>query len=147
MADDVTLREYVDRELENIRDIIVKFQSTTDQRFLDSEKAVQTAFDAAKEAVIKSETGVEKRSDAVYVTISKLQEAFAAVMPRSETEQRFTSLNEKIDLNNKTLVEKVDSLATRFERNEGQGAGLKMGYGWIIAAIGALAAIVSILAR
>lgn len=86
----VTLKEFLLKQLEDIRD-------ENDRRFAAQEKAVETAFNAAKEAVIKSEIGVEKRSDAVYVTITKLQDALAAVMPRAEAEQRFAALADKID--------------------------------------------------
>lgn len=98
-----TLKEYLDTEITRIRD-------ENDRRFASQEKAVETAFNAAKEAVIKSEIGVEKRSDAVYVTISKLKDELGAVMPRTEAEQRFTTLTDKLAENTikATLSDGVD---------------------------------------
>lgn len=95
------LKETIFRELEELK-------KDVDRRFTAQQKEVETAFAAAKEAVnqssvnakeavLKSEVGVEKRSDAVYVTLSKLGDALAAVMPRAEAEQRFNALSDKID--------------------------------------------------
>lgn len=129
------------------KEAIIKAEDSSEKRFQAQEQAVTTAFEASKEAITKSEVAVEKRSDAVYVTLDKLSGALGAVMPRSESEQRFSALNEKIDLNNKTIVEKIDTLSTRFERNEGTGVGLTKGWGILLAALGGIATIIAILNR
>lgn len=137
----------VSAALQSTKEAITKAEESNEKRFQAQEKAVGTAFNASKEAIAKSETAVEKRSDAVYVTLSKLSDSLAAVMPRAEAEQRFAGLNEKIDLNNKTLVEKIDNLSTRFERTEGTGIGLNKGWGILLAGLGGIATIIAIISR
>lgn len=122
-----TLRELLLLELDRIR-------AENDRRFASQEKAVETAFDAAKEAVIKSEIGVEKRSDAVYVTITKLQDALAVVMPRAESEQRYS-----------TLVDKLTELNDRINTSSGQSQGSQITKGNIYAALAAVVGILGLI--
>lgn len=122
-----TLKEFVEQQIADIR-------NESDRRFSAQEKAVETAFNAAKEAVIKSEIGVEKRSDSVYVTITKLQDALAAVMPRAEAEQRFTS-----------LTEKVNEGASKTTRSEGSTQGSDKTVRSIVTAISVVGTILGIL--
>jgi len=147
-----TLKEYVDQRLADNRETIDKNEAFNAERFAASRKAVDTAFEAAKEAVLKSEASVEKRSDAVYVTLIKLQESLAAVMPRVEAEQRFKALNDsKTELKDITttlasrrehdaLVEKMNAFETRLTTTEGihKGSDITMGkiYGAIAASVG-----------
>jgi HD superfamily phosphohydrolase len=56
---------------------------------ISSTKALEAALAGTKEAIAKSEIAQEKKSDATYVSIVKLQEAMAQVMPRAEAENRF----------------------------------------------------------
>lgn len=116
--------------LKQIEDI----RAENDRRFTSQEKAVETAFAASKEAITKSEIAVEKRSDAVYVTITKLQDALAAVMPRAEAEQRFNS-----------LTEKLSELNTYRSTTEGQDKGKDKTWAVIITIIGVGIAIIGFL--
>lgn len=122
-----TLKEFLLTQLKDIR-------SENDRRFADQEKAVQTAFEAAKEAVIKSEIGVEKRSDAVYVTIAKLQDSLAVVMPRAESEQRYT-----------TLQEKLTELTDRVNKSEGKSRGMNASWGYLLGGLGGIATIIGVI--
>jgi hypothetical protein len=92
--------------------------------FLASEKAISAAAEASKEAIAKSEVGVEKRADAVYVTLSKLQESLAVVMPRSEAENRFGAQAQIIDELRKTMEVNTLDLRDRLKAIEAtkQGA-------------------------
>lgn len=130
MADDWSvsnLKEFMLKQLDDIR-------SENERRFIDQQKAVETAFNAAKEAVIKSEIGVEKRSDAVYVTIAKLQDALAAVMPRVEAEQRFGAMSDK-----------VDELKTSRDTGAGKSTGLDAGWLKMVSAVGLVSTILGII--
>jgi len=122
-----SLKEFILAELNS-------FKAETDRRFGAQQKEVETAFNAAKEAVLKSELGVEKRSDAVYVTIAKLQDALALVMPRAEAEQRFSSLNEKID-----------ELKSSRDTNEGRTTGGDITMTKIVTTIGVVGTILGII--
>lgn len=120
--------------LKATQEAIAKAEESNEKRFQAQEKAVATAFNASNEAIAKSELAVEKRADVVYVTIAKLQEALASIMPRSEAEQRFTG-----------LAEKVADLATRSTSSEGEKKGSDVTVGKIYAAIGVVGAVLGII--
>ena len=130
--------------LASTQDAIVKADQSNEKRFAAQEKAVEVAFQSSKEAITKSEVAVEKRSDAVYVTLAKLSDALGVVIPRAESEQRFFAINEKIDSNNATLVEKIDGLRSREEHRAGTGSGLKEGWGYLVGAVGLAATVIAV---
>jgi phosphopantetheinyl transferase (holo-ACP synthase) len=108
-------------------------QAAIASALVSSEKAIAAAFDAAKEAVVKSEIAQEKRSDATFVTLGKLQDALATVMPRVETENRFAALSKE-----------VAALTARINRNEGTAGGGDATSSRLIAVIAVVAAIAAV---
>lgn len=144
-----SLEKFMLQQIKDIRDDYDRRfkaqEADNDRRFAAQEKAVETAFaasqanikqtaDTAKEAVVKSELGVEKRSDAVYVTLSKLGDALAAVMPRAEAEERF-----------KSLTEKLAEISDKVNNNESVDKGSQLTTGKMIAGLGVVATILGIL--
>lgn len=75
-----------------------------EQRFGAQEKAVNAALTAAKEAVSKAETSAEKRFDSVNEFRAQLSDQAATFMPRMESEQRMSTLDEKIGAVTKVCV-------------------------------------------
>lgn len=63
-----------------------------DQRFIDQDRAVQAALNAAEKAVTKAENASEKRFDAVNEFRAQLADQAATFMPRSEAELQFSNL-------------------------------------------------------
>lgn len=61
-----------------------------------TKESVAAALESVREANTKLEIGVEKRGDAVYVTLTKLQDSMAQVMPRAEAESRFGTHDESL---------------------------------------------------
>lgn len=86
----IPLKEYFEKLLE-------EKEKTFNQRFESQEKAVDTEKSNRDTAINKAETSIEKKSDAVYVKLTDLQNAFSAVMLRPEIEARFKGLSEKVD--------------------------------------------------
>jgi hypothetical protein len=128
---DTILRERDDRYAERFDAQQIAVQAALAERekavlaaFLASEKAISAAAEASKEAIAKSEVGVEKRADAVYVTLSKLQESLAVVMPRSEAENRFGAQAQIINELRKTMEVNTLDLRDRLKAVEAakQGA-------------------------
>lgn len=99
-------------------------------------ESVDKQFIAAKEAVTKAEIATEKRFDEIDKSRKVMVDQASEFVARPE-----------YNASQKALVDKVDTLTTRFERNEGQGAGLKMGWGFLVAGVGLLATIIALLAR
>lgn len=88
-----------------------------DQRFVDQDRAVQAALQAAEKAVTKAEVAAEKRFDSVNEFRATLQDQASTFMPRAEAEIRVSSLQDKVDLNtefvNRTGGENAGRLDSR----------------------------------
>lgn len=96
-----------------------------EQRFLDAqlavntamaaaEKAVASALSAAKEAVVKAETASDKRFEGVNEFRATLADQQRMLMPRTEAELRFTSLENLLQ-----------AATARLAEMQAQGAGAK----------------------
>jgi hypothetical protein len=110
---------------------------------VSSTKALEAALASTKEAIAKSEVAQEKKSDATYVSIVKLQEAMAQVMPRAEAENRFRA--QEI-----TMAEMRDRLKTVEAMRVGQTqqrSETQMMVPWILAAISLAGLVIAILTR
>lgn len=68
-------------------------------------------------------------------------------MPRTEAEAIFKALGEKTESLAKTNAEKIDALQARLDRNEGRSGGLSSGWGYLIGAVGLVAAIIALFAK
>jgi hypothetical protein len=115
ISNTLTLREYVDA------------------RFDSQEKAVNAALAAAQKAVDKAEAASEKRFESVNEFRAALGDQARLLMPRSEAEQQF-----------KTISEKIDVLTTRINARDDRGTGMGQVWGWLVAAIGMAVGIVGV---
>jgi hypothetical protein len=85
---------------------------------LARDKALEAASLAAEKAIIKSEVAQEKRSDAVYVTLDKLQTALSNVMPRSEAENRYVTMADIISELRRTMTQELTLIRDRVKELE-----------------------------
>ena len=104
-----------------------------EQRFQDSDKAVQAALQATKEAVLKAEVATEKRFESVNEFRAQLADQSSNLMPRSE-----------YTVQHKALEDKISELTDRFNQSEGANKGSQITKGTMFAAIGALGTILGI---
>jgi hypothetical protein len=104
------------------------FKAYVDQRFSDQDKAVNAALSAAEKAVGKAEVAAEKRFDAVNEFRSVLNDQQQNLVTRNEYDQ-----------SHRSLVEKVDDLSARVDRNEGRGSGFSTAWGVLVAGVGVIA--------
>jgi hypothetical protein len=110
---------------------------------ISSTKALEAALAGTKEAIAKSEIAQEKKSDATYVSIVKLQEAMAQVMPRAEAENRFRAQES-------AMAEMRDRLKTIEAMKQGQveqRSDMQLIVPWILAAIALAGLVIAILTR
>ena len=91
-------------------------------------ETISVSLTSQAQAVAKAEDANEKRF--ASATLSDQATKFIA---RSEVEQRFTSMNEKI----------VD-MSSRMDRSEGRGSGLSAGWGYLVAGLGLLLTVISV---
>jgi hypothetical protein len=106
-----------------------------EERFRAQGEAVSTAMSAAEKAVLKAEAAADRRFEAVNEFRGALNDMVSTLMPRSEANQRFLALSEK-----------VEQIMLRLEKNEGAGGGLRAGWGYILGAILAAGVIFGIIA-
>jgi hypothetical protein len=104
--------------------------------FVSLREYVDVQFAAIKEAVSKAETATERRFEGVNEFRAQLADQTRTLMPRLEAEQKFKSQDEK---------QAVIEARINGQENRGRGRGELMGY--IFAAIGAAALILSIALR
>lgn len=100
-----------------------------------AEKAVAAALSAAKEAVTKAEQAGEKRFDSVNEFRSTLKDQQATFPTRSEVDQQF-----------KAITDKVDTIQTRLDRSEGRARGYSSSWGYLVGAAGLTLTAISIVA-
>lgn len=137
-SDAVALRAYVEALL---REMDLRYQQRYDAQikaveaaFAAADKAVQAAMAAAEKAVTKAEIAAEKRFDAVNEFRSAYQDIIAHQMPRTEADQRFEALGEKID-----------DLKARTQQMSGRSDGISAGWGYVVGGIAFIGMLVSIL--
>jgi hypothetical protein len=123
-----------DADVEHLRQLMDERDHRYEQRYAASEKAlaaallsadraVQAALAAAKEAVTKAELSADKR----FELLNELRAGVATT--------------EQIEALEKIVAE----LAKRLDRAEGAGAGRTAMYGWIIAAVGTVATVMTVI--
>jgi small-conductance mechanosensitive channel len=105
-----------------------------EQRFIDSDKAVQAALLAAKEAVLKAEVATEKRFESVNEFRGQLADQTSNLMPRAEYNAKHQALEDK-------LV----AITDRINKSEGATQGSDLTINKIYGAIAAAVAVISIL--
>lgn len=122
--------------IETLKDYLTALIQENDrryeQRFSSAQLAVNAALAAAKEAVTKAEIASEKRFEGVNEFRNALGDQQRTLMPRAESELRFSNLEAKID----TLE------AANIKRSGIQTGGREM-WAYIIAALMALLAVLS----
>lgn len=99
-----------------------------------AEKAVAAALSAADRAVLKAENASEKRFEAVNEFRQSLNDMMTQLIPRSEADQRFDA-----------MAEKIGTLQQRLDKAEGTGGGLRAGWGYLIGGVGLFSTIVGLL--
>jgi phosphopantetheinyl transferase (holo-ACP synthase) len=109
-------------DIEHLRELIDERDRRYQERYEASSRAVEAALLAAKEAVSKAELSTDRRME----LLNELRTGVA-------TTDQLEAL-EKI----------VTELGNRVTRAEGAGAGRIAMYGWIIAAVGALATVMTV---
>lgn len=143
------LRRYYDIVLSE-RDLRYEERFTSSQLALreanaNSKEAVAAAFEAAKEAVLKSEVGQEKRNDATFVTVQRQAERLDLLLPRLEAEARFKDHDRRFDELTTTLGNLTTSVATGTSGTEARREGGTEMRTAIFGFIGVVVALISII--
>jgi hypothetical protein len=133
------LREFVLGEIrhvgaindERFRAVEAQFEQhieRTKEQKTDTQQAVQSALTSAKELVAQ-------RNDASELAIAKSERSIS---------KQIDALASVLDTSNQAQVDRIEDLKARVTRIEGRSEGTQMSMGVIFAAVGGLAALVSI---
>jgi hypothetical protein len=131
----------VDTLREHILALIDEHDTRYEQRFgalIESQRmakeAVATALLAQERQVAKAEEINDRRFETFTTARRATDEMTRQMMPRIEAEARGHALDEKIA-----------EINARIDRTEGRSGGLSAGWGYLVGAIGAAAAVLSII--
>jgi hypothetical protein len=98
---------------------VTSLKEFVDQRFTDQDKAVQAALLAAEKAVIKAENAANERFRSVNEFRTTLSDQTATFIPRTEADQRFVSLTDKItDLADRINTSEGSTTSQRDNKND-----------------------------
>lgn len=98
------------------------------------DKAVDAEFTAQEKAVTKAETANEKRFESVNEFRAQLGDIISTMLPRTEANARINALEDKIS-----------DLKTVVDKNQGIKKGAQDNWGMIVAAVGMIIAIATLL--
>jgi hypothetical protein len=108
---------------------------------LTSQKeAVAAALVAAEKAVLVAETNAEKWRGAANEWRGAMNDRERTLMPRSEAEQRYSSITNRQEQSDKTNTEAIKMLTAVVEKSAGRREGLMI----VFAVVAALATVVTI---
>lgn len=111
-------------------------QETAPHGFVSLREYVDVRFDAIKEAVAKAEAASDRRFDGVNEFRAQLADQTRTLIPRIEAENKFSSIEEKLN-----------DVTTRINAREDRGRGMGEIWGYIVGAVGAAALILSLVLR
>lgn len=104
----VNVKELVALQVERLDDLRNNEVKRLEDKIDNNDKKYQIEFNAAKEAVTKSETATDKRFDAIAITTRNLEDSQSKLITRNE----YISAHQG-------LIDKVDSVIDRINRTEG----------------------------
>lgn len=110
-------------------------QQAINAALMAQKEAINAALVAQKEAVIKAEVATEKRFEGVNEFRQTLGD-----------QQRMFITRTEVDINLKSLNEKVGLIQSQMERLQSERAGVKGGWGYAVGLIGFILAITSLMA-
>jgi len=125
----------VDSLFDYFKALIEAEARSTDQRFIDQEKAVKAALASAETAVNKAEYNSEKWRDSSNEWRDAMDDREVKFLPRSEYQGA-----------HQALIDRIGFLENRVTQNEGTGQGLKQGWGYLVAAAGLALVLIGIFA-
>ena len=106
---------------------------------------MDAALVAMKEAVIKAEAAAERRFESINEFRGQLADQAGTFVGRNEYLAQHAALAEKLDTETLRIGGTITELTRRMDRTSGSSAGKNAMYGWIIAGVGMLATIMTVI--
>ena len=154
---EITLREYLESQLKNLRDDVEQTRMDILARIEAADLRYDQRFHAAEQAVFKAETASEKRFEGVNEFRATLGDQQRTLMPRAESEFMHRAHDEKLNVALTQLTQRMETalvqVNTRLESlsltiSTMQSTGRGTQHGWILAigAVGLILTVITILA-
>lgn len=141
------LSDRVERNHERIEgvDKITDAKFVTFRTLVDSQaEKVALALAASDKAVSKAEVANEKRFEGINEFRGQLADQANALMPRTEALALNGSLAARVDAALKGIDTSVTDMKSRLDRQEGKSGGYSAGAGALVAGIGVIATLITI---
>lgn len=129
----------IDERIESERDL-------TNEKFAHSKSVTEGNDKRYEQRFIAQEEASKYQRENQNEFRGSLEDVGKRQMPRTEAEAMFKAISDKAEAGFKANAEKVDALQARMDRNEGRSGGFSSGWGYLVAAIGVIATLVSIAA-
>jgi hypothetical protein len=131
-------------------------QTAMQTAFKSADTAVAAALLSAEKAVTKAEVASEKRFESVNEFRAQLNDQAATLLSRAEADARLQALGDKIesiadrsqeraDLSIARIAELELRISSRLDVTQGRSLGLNAGWVYLLAGVGAIGTIVSII--
>lgn len=142
------LEDVTNEKFAGVEQKFTDFNAKIDQASIKDAKAVDAAFSAQKEAV-----GEQNKSNAL--AIAKSEAAFTKQIDQSiqmitanakVTDDKFEDVRNRLALTFKGAEDKIEDLRTRVTLTEGRSTGMANGWGYLVAGIGLLVAVLTLVA-
>jgi hypothetical protein len=136
----------VDKAIGHLKEVVNGRLHTVDEKFRSIDKQFIERDVRVEQAANDTKTRVEAAFASQEKSAAKQAESFGLSIGKSEsaTTKQIDQLGLLIQQNTKALDDKIGDIKDRLTRIEGTGKGRGDVWGWIVAAIGAFAAVVSI---
>jgi len=127
------LRELIDERDRRYEERDASRRTAVEAALAAAKEQTRASFDASEKAIVKAESAQTSYNIAHNDLAKKMDDQNKATMPRTETEQRFRSIEEKIS----DLREAQVSMT-------GKSMGLSTGWALLVGAVGLIATLISI---
>lgn len=146
--DDISLREHMQRQLDTQGRYFERLHAEQGAYFerviSDMWDRLNERFDAQRQAVEELKSTTATHFESVNEQRGQLHDQATTLMPRSEADVRFQSVSERIDSIAVKLAEIELRVQSRLDLAQGRSSGLDKAWGYLVAAISAATAVVSI---
>jgi len=149
-----TLHAHLEQQLTDLR-------KQLDERHTAQNSAVQAALSSAEKAVGKAETAAERRFESVNEFRAQLSDQATRFVTRVEAETAHNAILDRLaeqakvvnntvpraewNAGHERLIEQVKEIANRLTGIEGRSRGLAAGWGYLVAGVGLVATIITII--
>jgi len=146
----MTGADSTDVEMARLQERLDGLDRLTDAKFVTFRTLVDSQADkvalalaSADKAVTKAEIATEKRFEAVNEFRAQLTDQAARFITRETFDARIKGIEQSKNSSPESFAARIDAVEKAIDRQQGRGAGLQAGWGYLVAGIGVIVLIVN----